>query len=106
MKQQIQIASLEANIFWDEIRDAYRSSSLHGNTEVLQLLVSIQCNLERSIGDREEHYEEAHNQGSQEGYSAAMNNHFEPINSAAMALIACIEDLKAALSDMEDDYNK
>ncbi len=114
--------SLEANIQREEIYDAYRGfPSLHGSPEVLRLLVAIQYNLDKSVPDIENACEAAYMEGEDEGYKTAIDNFFEPIDTAAHALIACVEsddpelkaeigeaisDLKRELEKMEKEYLK
>lgn len=101
MKSKIQIAALEANITFDAIRDAYRSfPNLHGNTEVLKLLVEIESRLDRAITDTEEAIDDAERRGYEEAESAASKN-IKKIKKLVDAIKNSWEDLKEIV---DDDY--
>lgn len=100
---------LEQRIIWDEIADAYRNHPhLHGNPQVLALLVDVQNNLDKNHGDREQECDESYENGNQYGYSAAIKEWHPEIEGTLKTLSEAIEKIEGvndALEELKETLN-
>ena len=81
---------------WEEIADAYRCfPHLHGNREKLALLLAVQSNLDKSLGDTDDAIaaaeEESYEEGKNQGYKSALEEFLEPIDFSAQVLFDALE---------------